>query len=168
MGAKVVHVGMADMEVVRDGCQLKAILGSCVGILIRDPRRKVSGLAHVMMPQCRPGDTARGKYADTAVPDLIARIAALGCATAGLEAILIGGARMFPSGNEAIASIGDQNVAAARRALQDRRVRITYEDTGGSRGRAVVFDNSTGGISVRTLENHQAGERSPVRESGRA
>ncbi len=146
------HVGMAGMRVVHDGCQLKAILGSCVGVIIRDPKRKVSGLAHVMMPRFRPGDSARGKYADTAIPDLIAQIAALGCRTTGLEAVLIGGARMFPSGNETIASIGDQNVAAARQALLDRNVRITFEDTGGSRGRAVVFDNTTGEVSVRTLE----------------
>lgn len=152
MEGRVVHVGMAGMEVVRDGCQLKAILGSCVGIIIRDPKRKVSGLAHVMMPRCRPGDPARGKYADTAVPDLIAQIASLGCRTTGLEAVLIGGARMFPSENETIASIGDQNVAAARQALRNGGVRITFEDTGGSRGRAVVYNNTTGEIAVRTLE----------------
>jgi len=152
MDGKVVHVGMAAMHVARDGCQLKAVLGSCVGVIVRDPRRKVSGLAHIMMPRCRDGDLSRGKYADTAVADLIALVAPRGSDPATLEAMLVGGARMFPGGSEAIASVGEQNIAAARKALRELRVRITYEDTGGTRGRAIQFDNATGEIAIRTLQ----------------
>ena len=152
MDAKVVHVEMAGMRVVRDGYQLKAVLGSCVGVIVRDPQRKVCGLAHVMMPRCRDGDPSRGKYADTAVADLIEQVTPRGCGTAGLEAVLVGGARMFPGGNEGIAPVGDLNVAATRRALQKGKVRITYEDTGGTHGRAILFDNTTGEITIRTLQ----------------
>ena len=45
-----VTVKMAEMDVVTDGRRLKTILGSCVGIILRDPDRRVSGLAHIMLP----------------------------------------------------------------------------------------------------------------------
>ena len=41
---------MAEMDVVTDARRLKTILGSCVGIILRDPERRVSGLAHIMLP----------------------------------------------------------------------------------------------------------------------
>ena len=41
---------------------------------------------------------------------------------------------MFPMATEGLASIGDQNVMAARKALQECRIPIVFEDTGGTRG----------------------------------
>ena len=48
--AITVTVKMAEMDVVTDGWSLKTILGSCVGIILSDPDRRVSGLAHIMLP----------------------------------------------------------------------------------------------------------------------
>jgi len=152
MEGDVVTVKMAEMDVVADGRSLKTILGSCVGVILRDPERRVSGLAHIMLPARRRDDEAMGKYADSAVPALLGRLATNGCRVASLRALLIGGAQMFPMGNTGLASIGDQNVEAARKALQEKKIPIIYEDTGGSAGRSVSFNNSTGEVSVRTLK----------------
>jgi chemotaxis protein CheD len=143
---------MAEMEVVTDGRDLKTILGSCVGVIVRDAVRKVSGLAHIMLPARRPDDAALGKYADSAIPVLLERLAASGGRPESLEALLVGGARMFPGGPTGIGSIGDQNVAAARATLHRRNIPIVFEDIGGTAGRAVVFSNDTGAVSVRTLQ----------------
>ena len=59
---------------------------------------------------------------------------------------------MFPMGNVRIASIGDLNVEAARRILTESKIPIVFQDTGGKVGRTVLFDNSTGQVSVRTLQ----------------
>jgi len=152
MEGDVVTVKMAEMDVVADGRSLKTILGSCVGVILRDPERRVSGLAHIMLPARRRDDEAMGKYADSAVPALLGRLATNGYRVASLRALLIGGAQMFPMGNTGLASIGDQNVEAARKALQEKKIPIIYEDTGGSAGRSVSFNNSTGEVSVRTLK----------------
>ena len=80
--ADTVTVKMAEMDVVTDGRSLKTILGSCVGIILRDPERGVSGLAHVMLPARHRDDDATGKYADTAIPALLARLAKAGAAPA--------------------------------------------------------------------------------------
>jgi len=147
-----VIVKMAEMEVVSDGRNLKTVLGSCVGVIVRDADRKVSGLAHVMLPTRRSDDAATGKYADSAVPALLAGMARHGCRPASLQALLIGGAQMFPAGSASIASIGDQNVEAARRVLAEKRIPIIFEDIGGTAGRTVVFSNATGKVTIKTLK----------------
>ena len=155
MTEQTVTVKMAGMDVVSDDRRLKTILGSCVGIIVRDPGRRVTGLAHIMLPERHRGDTAEGKYADTAIPALVACVAREGGRQGSLQALLIGGAQMFPLGNERLASIGDQNVAASRSVLSRYRIPIVFEDTGGTAGRSVTFDNATGEVSVRTLQAMQ-------------
>jgi chemotaxis protein CheD len=152
MADNTVNVKMAEMDVVSDGRSLKTILGSCVGIILCDPVRRVSGLAHVMLPNRHDEDGATGKYADTAIPALLSRLAESGGRRGSLQAFLIGGAQMFPMGNVRIASIGDQNVEAARKILAESKIPIVFEDTGGTVGRAVLFDNATGQVSVKTLQ----------------
>ncbi len=151
MPGDVVSVRMAEINMVRDSLSLKTILGSCVGVILHDPVRRISGLAHVMLPRSSRADPSVGKYADTAVPALLAMLTGNGCRLPSLRAYLIGGARMFPGDCDGLDSIGDQNVRAARAALQRASVPIVFEETGGTQGRAVVFDNLKGEVSIRTL-----------------
>jgi len=152
MAPVTVTVKMADMEVVSDGQGLKTILGSCVGVILRDSERRVCGLAHIMLPQKQRDDAATGKYADSAVPALFERMVQNGGRPRSLQAWLIGGAQMFPMSNARLASIGDQNVEAARKALKERNIPIVFEDVGGRAGRAVLFDSEAGTVSVKTLQ----------------
>jgi chemotaxis protein CheD len=148
---EVVNVRMAEMSMVRDSHSLKTILGSCVGVILHDPVKRISGLAHVMLPRSSRKDTSVGKYADTAIPALLAMMTGNGSRASSLKAYLIGGAKMFPMAAGGIGSIGDQNVSAARKVLADAAVPIVYEDTGGTRGRTVIFNNESGEVSVHTL-----------------
>jgi chemotaxis protein CheD len=151
MGGEVVNVRMAEMNMVENSYSLKTILGSCVGVILHDPHRRISALAHVMLPRRTRGDSSVGKYADTAIPALLALLAGSGSHPSSLRAYLIGGANMFPAETESLGSIGDQNVVAAREVLQEMGVPIVFEDTGGTRGRSVLFDNQRGEVSVRKL-----------------
>ncbi len=151
MAGEIVSVRMAEMGMVRDSHCLKTILGSCVGVILHDPVKRISGLAHVMLPRSTRTDSAIGKYADTAIPALLAMLTGSGSHPSSLQAYLIGGAKMFPLASGGIGSIGDQNVSAARKVLDDADVPIVFEDTGGTRGRTVVFNNQSGEVSVHTL-----------------
>jgi chemotaxis protein CheD len=105
-----------------------------------------------MLPEKRRDDGATGKYADSAVTALLALMTARGCRVQALRAMVIGGAQILPMGNPALSSIGEQNVAAARKALMAFRIPIVYEETGGKSGRSVLFDNVTGEVVVKTLQ----------------
>ena len=103
-----------------DGDELVAIgLGSCIGLAMVDREAGVAGLAHVVLPesQGRPGPAA--KFADLAVPELIARLERAGAAKRRLEAVLIGGARMFAVG--ASLDIGARNAEAVKEQLAQGR-----------------------------------------------
>jgi chemotaxis protein CheD len=151
MTGEIVNVRMAEMNMVRNSHCLKTILGSCVGVILHDPVKRITGLAHVMLPKSARGDSSIGKYADTAIPALLSMMSGNGSRASSLKAYLIGGAKMFPMASGGIGSIGDQNVSAARKVLEEAAVPIVFEDTGGTRGRTVIFNNERGEVSVHTL-----------------
>ncbi len=104
------------------GDELVAIgLGSCIGLALVDRASNVAGLAHVVLPE------SQGKT------ELIARVEAAGAVRRRLEAVLIGGARMFAVG--ASLDIGARNSAAVRDALKAEGIKIGAEEVGGNRGR---------------------------------
>jgi chemotaxis protein CheD len=116
------------------GDELVAIgLGSCIGLALVDREAGVAGLAHVVLPesQGKPGPAA--KFADLAIPDLITRLVEAGAARRRLQAVMIGGARMFTVG--ASLDIGARNSDAVREALGKERIKIHAEEIGGNRGR---------------------------------
>ena len=48
---QMIKVGMADLKVCKAPDALTTIgLGSCIGIALYDPSTKISGLAHIMLP----------------------------------------------------------------------------------------------------------------------
>lgn len=156
MSAPLIRVGMADLAVTHNpGILVTVGLGSCVGIVCYDPRAKLGGMAHAMLP-CRNSSRARenpAKFADSALPLLVEELTRLGARHQRLEARLVGGAQMFTTrgqGSE-ILRIGEKNVEAALEALRQAKIRLVAQDTGGDYGRTVHFDTSTGQLRVRTM-----------------
>ncbi len=149
----VLLVQMAQIRMAERGRKLKTTLGSCVGVILYDQARSISGLAHIMLPERRIDDQAIGKYADTAIPDLLAQLERRGSRRNNIRAYLAGGANMFQTSQDCrIMTVGEQNVAAVRQILGSLGIPIHCEHTGGQQGRTVVFDNHTGELEVKTLQ----------------
>jgi chemotaxis protein CheD len=118
-------------------------LGSCIGLAIVDRTAGVAGLAHIVLPESSDRVDQAGKFADTAVPELIARMREAGGAEPRFETAIVGGARMFePSGG---LDIGARNEAAVRAALAKAGIPVKAAQTGGSAGRTLK-------IAVRELQ----------------
>lgn len=116
------------------GDELVAIgLGSCIGLALVDRTANVAGLAHVVLPESQGKAEPAAKFADLAVPDLLGRVLAAGAERRRLEAVLIGGARMFSVG--ASLDIGARNAEAVRAALGKEGIKVRAEEVGGNRGR---------------------------------
>lgn len=151
---------MADTEVMvrmgefavaaKGGATLVSIgLGSCIGLALVDRARGIAGLAHVMLPAA-PADGAGGtpgKFADHAVPALLSELAPLGSRPGRLEAVLVGGAKMFSVGSSM--DIGARNDDAARVALAAARIPVRAADTRGSTGRTIRVEPATGIVTVK-------------------
>ncbi|MGH2909757.1 MAG: chemotaxis protein CheD, partial [Solirubrobacteraceae bacterium] len=90
-------------------------LGSCIALVMIDSQAQIAGLAHVMLPQSSGPTTLPGKFADTAVPELLDRMTALGATPERLRVAIAGGAQMFAGESM---EIGARNTAATRLALR--------------------------------------------------
>lgn len=153
-----IKVGMADMNVAQTNGILKTTgLGSCVGVTLYDPRAKVAGMAHVMLPTsdiAKEGNLNIAKYADTALPDMIGKMEKLGALLNRMEAKMAGGAQMFAfSNNSDTMRIGPRNVESCKEILTRYRIPIRAEDTGGNYGRTIEFDCATGILTIRSVQH---------------
>ncbi len=151
-----VVVRMGDLDVARGERTLSTVgLGSCLAIIIFAPAQQLAVLAHCMLPARDEGDGPASKYADSAVPALLALLGEHGGASP-FAAVLVGGASMFPgivSGG--MADIAAQNVTAARAGLAVAGIPIRTEDVGGQMGRSLVVQPARQRIVVHTIRGGQ-------------
>jgi chemotaxis protein CheD len=124
-------------------------LGSCIGLALLDRSSPVSGLAHVVLPESREGTTVPGKFADTAVPELLRQMVALGAVKSRLQAVLVGGAQMFATGASGSLDIGRRNEQAVRTALAVAGIQVTVAVTGGSSGRTMRVHIDSGLVTCK-------------------
>ncbi|MFS0727864.1 chemotaxis protein CheD [Paenibacillus sp. 1P07SE] len=154
---KLVKVGMADLGTASEGEVIRTTgLGSCVGLTLYDPKTRLAGLAHVMLPTssiARESAINLAKYADTAIPELIRRLIASGAATDRLVAKMAGGAQMFVfAGQSDTMRIGPRNVESCKLALLSFGIPVIAEDTGGNYGRTIELDCRSGILAIRSVQ----------------
>ena len=141
-------IRMGEMAVASDGC-LRTLLGSCIGVALYDSKQKVGGLAHVVLPDSRGNQDTPGKYADTAVPQLIEQLSELASRPLRLSAKIAGGANMFASSSAM--TVGEQNLVAIEQVLDQHRVLILDRHCGGVQGRRMTLDVLTGKIQIEIV-----------------
>lgn len=145
-------VGIAEFKVARSPDRLIAYgLGSCVGVALYDPSRKIGGLSHFMLPTSRlhAEVLAPGKYADTSIETLLEELLKEGVPPGGLLAKLVGGANMFSGIVQSAFPVGARNVAAAREKLAEKKIPILAEEVGGGQGRTMVFSLEDGKVEIK-------------------
>lgn len=126
-------------------------LGSCLGIALYEPKAKLGGLAHAMLPRFKEGrnKTNLAKYVDTSIYLMVDEIIERGGRKLNLIAKLVGGSRMFQSIMKDTLDIGKRNIQAARDTLKTEKIKITAEEVGGCSGRTISFDLTTGEIQIK-------------------
>ena len=152
---EIIKVGMADLNICKSPDGLTTLgLGSCVGIALRDPITKVGGLAHIMLPDSTAikDNTNIPKFADTGIVELVNRIVFAGGSKSRLVAKIAGGAQMFAFQNKSsLIKVGEKNVMAVKKKLEELNIPILAEDTGENYGRTVIFYPETGDCVIRAV-----------------
>jgi chemotaxis protein CheD len=152
-----IPVLIGDVKVAASDAILFTIgLGSCVAIVLYDVERRVGGLAHAMLPT--PASLRQpapaGRFASTAVLELIALMEAAGAARPRMRARLAGGASMFDTLlTERGRKLGLRNVEAARDALSSEGIPLDGEDVGGEHGRSVFLHVQDGRVIVSSVHH---------------
>ena len=97
---EILSVGISEWKLVEKPVHLKSSgLGSCIGLVLYTPTSGMAAMAHIMLPDHRlaKSDFHPAKFADTAVPGLLALLIERGVNVSNIRAKLAGGAEMLSS-----------------------------------------------------------------------
>ena len=128
----VITLHPGDVVIGLRGQQLQTLLGSCVAVVLTDPRRTVGAMCHIV--HARPATKAgrpSGSHADMALQMMVDLLQVRGIVASKCDAYVYGGGNMFPNLVQG-AGIGGQNVHWVLRALEVMRVNILSVDAGGA------------------------------------
>ena len=150
----VMTLGVGGLGAANDpGTVIKTLaLGSCVAVLLLDPKTRSVGMAHIALPESRinngKAQETPGYFADTGIPALIKEMGRLGCKGNGKGMIvkLVGGAKIMDPNSTF--NIGKRNVLAIKKILWSQGMGVVAEDVGGSISRSVALDVDTGRVVI--------------------
>ena len=150
----MIVVGMADLKVAKAPDVLTTLgLGSCIGITLYDQAKKIGGMAHIMLPTYKGFEGQNiAKFADSAIIELVNQLGRIGAQRGALVAKIAGGAHMFGrSQNNDMLKIGERNAAASLAILNQLKIPVRANDTGGTHGRTIELYMDSGQLKIRTV-----------------
>ena len=126
-------------------------LGSCIGVLLWDPKVKVAGLLHYMLPDSKIDlNRARNKplmFGDTGIPILFRAAYELGAVKGRMLVYVVGGSQLMDSAG--IFNIGVRNYDIVTRLFAKNGIKPLKEDIGGSVNRTISLELSTGKVLLK-------------------
>lgn len=123
-----------DVACVERGQRLETLLGSCVAIVLTDPRRTVGAMCHIVHTgRATEGVVETGAYGGVALDTMYALLRERGIDPRQCVAYVYGGGNMFPKllrgGGR---HVGDRNACWALEALAHDGVQVLFHDLGGA------------------------------------
>jgi chemotaxis protein CheD len=136
--AAVVHfLHPGDVAFAQRGERLETLLGSCVAVILTDPRRTVGAMCHIVHSGGTPAGAARDTtHAAPALAALFAELNARGINPRLCQAFVFGGGNMFPR-QFAHTHVGQGNAQWALGALAQQGIAVVGQDLGGARYRRI-------------------------------
>lgn len=147
-----IHIGVSEWKVAKSPAKMRTTLGSCVGIVLYDKTKKIGGICHALLDEPPAGKIInRGKYAKTAIEELIKELEKMSVDKKNLTARIFGGASMFQNNSTNVfQNIGEKNVLASREVLNKHQIPIVFEDVGGHNGRTITLFLEDGRILLKS------------------
>lgn len=149
-GRPDIIVPIGRIEYTRTKDLICPAVGSCIALCILNNVTGMAGMAHIFLPKAKNVmPFTGGKYADTAITEMVATLCPLDHSADKLTAFVSGGARMFSGGtyNHEM-DVGQLNSTAVLADLKARNIEVAFLDVGGKLARNVLFDIKTKKMSV--------------------
>ncbi|MCW7752770.1 chemotaxis protein CheD [Desulfobotulus sp. H1] len=144
-----------------EGTVISTVLGSCVAVALFDRKNQKGGMNHFLYPQAPDPSRATTLYGNVSTAALIHCFIKSHSQKVDLEAMIFGGASP-PSIPEAQA-IAKNNISTALALLQKAEIPISVNDTGGTKGRKIIFDTLSGESVVYRVERLRSGDWYPYK-----
>lgn len=145
-------VDISDMKITndRDAILVTHALGSCIAVILYDPKLKVGGMIHYMLPLSKTSpEKAKLKpamFADTGIPLLFESMYKYGCKKEDLIVKVAGGGKLWED-NGAF-EIGKRNYTVLRKIFWKNSVMIDAEDVGGNKSRTARLYMADGRTTI--------------------
>lgn len=128
-----------DVALGQAGDLFKTLLGSCVAVILTDPRRTVAAMCHIVhVGQPNAANQHNTAYGVAAMDDMFRRLHAVGVTPRFCQAYVFGGGNMFPN---LITSnpIGGSNVSWVQHQLEHHQITVVNQCLGGNGYRKVSW-----------------------------
>jgi chemotaxis protein CheD len=149
-------VGISDLKVSNTPGDVLVTfaLGSCICVSVYDPKMKVGGLLHFMLPDSNL-DANKAKdcpsmFADTGIPLLFKSCYVYGAEKKRMVVKIAGGASILDDTN--YFRIGQKNITAVRKIFWRNNILIDGEDTGKNCNRTVRLNLADGRCVVKSSD----------------
>lgn len=145
----VLHPG--DVALAQAGERLETLLGSCVAVILTDPRRTVGVMCHIVnagLP--RGGDRSNTAYAANAMQAMFTRLRAVGITPQLCHAYVFGGGNMFPALFNS-QHVGAANVRWVLDFLKQQRIEILAESVGEPCYRKIGWTVGSAELQIETV-----------------
>jgi chemotaxis protein CheD len=152
-------LSLGELIIVDKPTHIWTILGSCVSVILHNPRKKVSALCHAQLSENKVLGSIDGRYIDKVVNGdfryvacsinyMLDQLYTMGINKSEIYASIYGGANIIAEFSH---KIGSDNSAAAINVLEKNGIRILRKDIGGTQSRTIRHFSDTGTTHVKLL-----------------
>ena len=128
-----------DVVLAQTGDRLKTLLGSCVTVVLTDPKRTVAAMCHIVhVGQPNAENRRNTAYGRVAMEAMFAHLRSIGITPTLCEAYVFGGSNMFPRLFQT-RDVGGSNTAWALAYLECHGIRVMDQSLGGHGYRKVSW-----------------------------
>lgn len=156
----IYHLKPAGFYFLEQPGVIRTVLGSCVTVTMFCRRTGMASACHPVLPACREnkacyfaGCRKKYKYVECVIPEMARLLKKSGVAMEELEVKLFGGSEMITKNNAhaQVIQVGRMNAEMAMKKLTALGIQVKSYDIGGTLGRRLFFDTSTGDVWVKRL-----------------
>ncbi len=152
MNLHVVNISDMKLSTHAEDVIVTYSLGSCLGVTAYDPKTKIGGMVHCLLPT---SSSARQKaqqnpfmFVNTGVTTMVRQLVDKGAERDRLIFKVAGGANMR---NDNLFNTGLRNFEALEKLFKCNEVKLAAQDVGGTIPRTMFLHLDTGRVLIRSL-----------------
>ena len=139
----------------REDSLIVTVLGSCVSVCLRDPKTKIGGMNHFLLPNDDVSTISAlsesARYGVYAMELLINQMLKLGANKNRMQAKVFGGANVLASFN--VSHVGERNKEFVLEYLEAEHIPVLASDLLDNFPRKVYFFTATGEVKVKKIRS---------------
>ena len=140
-------IGIGEWKVISErGVLVTHALGSCLGLVVHDPIKRVGGLLHAMLPLAginpQKAEAQPGMFVETGIPLLFRDYFDAGGSRENAIIKAVGCANPLRAGS--VFHVGKRNFEVLMKILEKNKLRLAARDVGGTVSRTLRCDSATG------------------------